>query len=333
MRTFRILAVSLVLAFGATFISCDDGGDSNDPGDAKTEQTTIPEGDVVDQGGETRTVPKIDAIDNPDDEIKVPECTNQCTPAFAQECVGDASFRVCSPDEQNCLAWQEAQLCPPEQKCNAETGVCQAAEVCLDECEKTGLKGCGPDGIWITDCQLGDDGCRHWEQLESCTPAQCVDGACGSGGEECTGILTCSSGCQTEACVQNCMSPASQPAQDQYMDLMVCASDECSQFQAEPMKLQACMYAQCGEYWADCVGGWGEQGCIEVLNCAGDCGMDGACQGACFVEGTQQGLIDLFDLQACLQEKCVPDCGNDQNCLQNCLMDECTDEAMACEGL
>ena len=84
-------------------------------------------------------------------------------------------------------------------------------------------------------------------RLRDCSGDECFDDGAGAVSEECTEILVCGASCQTEAYVENCMSPTSQGGQDHYMGLMRCVANSCGLFGSDLMKLQACMYEKCGD--------------------------------------------------------------------------------------
>jgi len=330
MRLLRLLAVLGVVLFGLAIISCDSGDKDNDENgeDAKVTEDILDQDDAPVTRPDTRVEKDVEV---PDKDVPIEQCIPECTAAGAQECVDAASFHVCMPNEKACLVWGVAQACAQDEECNQENGLCEAVQACQDECGKSGEKSCSEDLAWVLLCELAADGCLKWTQFESCqAPQTCADGACGAGDNDCADILVCSASCQTEQCINNCMSQSSEAGQGLYMTFMECAGNQCSQITA-PSAQQQCIFDMCGEHWATCVGDWGEMGCMGILQCAQPCGMDAECQFDCLLQGSQAGHNALWALQTCLEAKCGDCAPNDSACLQKCVEEKCPTEMMTCQ--
>mgnify|MGYP006865018525 CR=1 FL=1 len=324
-----IVIAGMMLSLG--FLGCmgDGDGDGGDDGGGGGTEEVTPDEDVV--GGD-EDVPVTPGDDVADDDT-AGGCTNECTALNAQECVGAASFHVCSPVE-TCLAWGAETACPPGETCNAATGQCEGAQQCNDTCDAIGGKTCKGEAT-VAECQADQDGCKSYVTIEECADDKvCENGACtggGGGGGDCAEIILCQADCgQNQTCAEGCVTSGTQDGQAVYMTMAQCIQGACSAFRNNPGAFNQCMVDDCGDSWAACVGGWGTKGCQQVMMCAQGCGADGGCQFECIFEGSQAGQSQLWAVQGCLAENCSH-CGNDQNCFQTCAQDSCAAEVGACQ--
>lgn len=319
MKLWKILVVTAAAAMAMALVACDNGdGDGNDPMD-------VVAGDDVPENNLTG-----DVADDPDG---AGGCTNECEPIGAQQCVDGSNYQVCAP-EGSCLVWGPSMPCLEGTACNAATGQCGDG-TCNDECANVGVKTCTKDGAAVMECQQGGAGCKVLVELQTCGDGEtCENGACvggGTGENDCIDIVKCSATCQNEACVQQCASTASQAGVDAYLAMNQCGATNCAQFQQTPAAMQECLISTCGNEWSGCVGGWGTNTCMGMLQCAQGCGMDANCQLDCLISGSEAAQISLWGVQACMEANCSQ-CGQDQNCYQQCAQQSCMTEYMACQS-
>lgn len=62
-----------------------------------------------------------------------PPCNNQCSRLGQERCFGSSQFQICQADAQGCLDWSNAQNCPANQTCNANTQQCEDQRECTNE--------------------------------------------------------------------------------------------------------------------------------------------------------------------------------------------------------
>lgn len=105
------------------------------------------------------------------------DCSDQCTPKGAKECVPDTNaYYVCGDyDEDICYEWGPAVYCGEGEVC--EGGAC--VEECTSECTN-GAKRCEAEATGYSVCaDYNDDGCYEWGDTTFCGSGEtCVDGAC-----------------------------------------------------------------------------------------------------------------------------------------------------------
>jgi len=324
-----VLIAGIVFSLGALGCMGDGDGDGGDAGEGSGTEEVTADKDIV--GGED--VPETPGDDVADDDDTAMGCTNECTAAGAQECVGAASFHVCSPLE-TCLVWGDETACPPGETCNAATGQCEGEEGCNDTCDNIGDTTCKGTAT-VAECQADQDGCKSYVTIEECAEGKvCENGACsggGGGGGDCQAIILCQAECgQNQTCAQTCVTDGTADGQAAYMTMAECVQAACAALQANPGAYNQCMVDDCGDSWAGCVGGWGDKSCQQVMLCAQGCGADGVCQFACIFEGSQAAQSQLWASQACLVEKCSQ-CGNDNACFQTCAQENCAAEFAGCQ--
>jgi hypothetical protein len=319
MKIWRISILAVATLFFVSTVGCFD--EVKD----KLDETF---GDLTSQPDQTRT-PDDDAVGQPDD---VGECQTECETLGQSECVDGTSYRTCTL-EGVCQVWSTSLLCPEEQDCNAETGQCEMPSMCQNECANVGIKTCSNDGN-VVECKVDDDGCNVLAEVEICEEGKnCVNGECiGGGGEnDCLELVKCSGSCTNDACVQQCAQSASQAGVEAYNSMSTCAQGSCADVMNKPAAQSLCIVQSCPEQWTGCVGPWGSTGCMAMLQCAQGCGANAACQTDCLVQGTQVAQVNLWIMQACLEENCTQ-CGQDQNCFQTCAQEHCMQEVMACQS-
>jgi hypothetical protein len=321
MKFWRMFVLATLLAFGLALANCDggDNGDENGKEDVVAGED-VPENNLTGD------------VEEPGEDAE--GCTNECGPIGAQECVDGTNYQVCTA-VGTCLAWGTPMPCLEGQTCNAATGQCEGGETCQNECANVGVKTCTKEGDKVLECQAGGNGCNVLVELETCTGGQtCQNGACAGGGtgdNDCIEIIKCSATCQTQQCVQGCAENATQAGIDAYNAMGMCVQNSCGQYANSGAGSQKCLVESCSAEWAGCVGPYGTNGCMAVLQCASGCGANGDCQLECILAGSEDAQLKLWDMQYCLETNCSQ-CGQDQNCYQQCAQQSCMNEVMACQG-
>jgi hypothetical protein len=317
MKLWQILTLVAFVALALTVAACDGGSDGTENGNA----------DVVAEDDAAQSLTG-DATDDPDGS----GCTNECEPIGTQQCVDGSNYQVCAP-EGTCLAWGPAMPCQQGENCNAATGLCGSGE-CADECANVGVKTCTKEGDKVMECLVGQDGCKVLSVSATCAADEtCDNGECKAGQagtNDCIDIVKCSSTCQNQACVEQCASTATQAGIDAFIAMNQCGSANCSQYAQAPAALQKCLISTCGATWTACVGPWGTNTCMGMLQCAQGCGVNADCQLDCLLTGSEAAQIALWDVQACMEANCSQ-CGQDQTCLQTCAQQNCMNEYMTCQ--
>jgi hypothetical protein len=127
-----------------------------------------------------------------DDSGDAPECTCQdvCSTLGDTRCQGTV-VQTCSTAASGCLDWADTQDCADDGlSCSLVSGEAQCTEGCTDECEYQDQGQCSGDIIQT--CNMGADGCLHWEDVTDCSlTLQACDDT--SGTPEC--ITTCTGNC------------------------------------------------------------------------------------------------------------------------------------------
>ncbi len=317
MKSWQILLVAVALTFGVTILACDG---SSTGGDDVVAEDDVPDNNLTGDVEET------------DDSTA--GCNDKCDPIGSQQCADGTTYQVCINDGE-CLAWGPAMPCIEGQACNNATGYC-GGDDCLDECATAGVKTCTKEGDKVMECQQAQTGCNVLNVTQTCADNQtclngeCKDGEVRGGDNDCLEIVKCSATCQDQQCVQGCAANATQEGIEAYNAMGQCAQTTCAQHTTAAAQ-QQCIVANCSEAWTGCVGPWGTNTCMGMLQCAQGCGMDASCQFDCLVQGTQAAQNALWATQACMEANCLQQCGQDQTCLQNCAQQSCAAEYMACQ--
>ena len=173
------------------------------------------------------------------------------------------------------------------------------------------LEGCVPSGECVPDCTgkvCGSNGCEG--TCGGCDPGfSCKAGTCkADAGASCEGADECASGlCIAFQSGVYCSTP--------------CSTDEgcpetwhCSPW-IDPATPNIC--APKGTMVA-------HETCGEVAECMSNCPPNNpACTTNCFFFGAAIAQQDYADLLICTQTKCFPECGDDNGCVGECLLDAC----------
>ena len=318
-----ILIAGTVFSLGA--LGCMGDGDDGGGDGGGTEEATPDE----DTGGDVPVTPTDDVV-----EDKGPEaCTNECTAAGAQECVGASSFHVCGPQD-TCHVWGAETFCPPGETCNPATGQCEGEVQCEDECANIGDTTCKGLAA-VAECQADQDGCKSYVTIKECEEGQtCENAVCGGGAGDgdCGGMISCMALCgEDQACLQACYDDASADAQAAYDAMEACVQPACGDLMNDPTKAQLCALKNCEDELAGCTG-LGDLGCQGIIGCMQQCGQtDQACMMDCLNDGSAAGQIALLEIEVCLVDNCS-DCNQtDTVCLQGCLQEHCMTEYNACQ--
>lgn len=151
--------------------------------------------------------------------------------------------------------------------------------------------GCVPD---CSSAECGNDGCGGscgtCPAGESCNAGTCQSS--GGGGTDCRGILTCvnENACADQACLEACLGRGTATAQQQFIAVLTCLSDNCSEASSDA-DFQQCQQDFCSRELNACSGGGGGGGpsgsdtCMGVVNCVLQC-PDQSCADACVAAGT-----------------------------------------------
>ncbi len=317
MKIWLNFLVALTLAFGVTTLACDgsssDGDDDVVAADEDVAESNLT-GDVEEETPDTAG-----------------GCTDECDPLGTQQCVDNATYQVCI-NQGECLAWGPGMPCIEGQDCNTNTGYC-GTDDCFDECANTGVKTCSNEGDKVIECQQAQTGCNVLAVTQTCADNQsCVAGECKDGepvgDNDCINIVKCVAGCQTQQCAQACATNASQAGIEAYNAMGQCAQTTCAQFTTAAAQ-QQCVIANCGDAWTGCVGPWGTDSCLTILQCAAAC-ANADCQFTCLTAGSEDAQLKLWATQVCMEANCL-DCGQDANCQQTCAQNNCANEYMACQ--
>ena len=208
-----------------------------------------------------------------------------------------------------CVTFEDEQLC--SKACSGDAS-CPLGFLC-EPVTVSGmtLEGCVPSGDCIPDCTgkvCGSNGC---------------EGMCGS----CDAGFTCKAGaCKADA------GASCESAND-------CASGLCIAFQSGIHCSTPCSTDEgCPEKWH--CNPWidpatpnicapqsnmvAHQTCGEVAECTSSCPPNNsACITSCFFFGATGAQQDYADLLICTQSQCFPECGDDNGCVGECLLDAC----------
>lgn len=317
MKIWRISMVVALLAFGISVMACD-GGSSDGTNDVAVAD------DVTENPGTDDVEGSVDSLSG---------CTDKCGPIGTQQCIDSANYQVCI-NVGECLEWGPGMPCIEGQDCNTNTGYC-GSDDCFDECASKGFKTCSNEGDKVMECQEAATGCNILAVLQTCADNEaCENGECKKGvvvsDNDCLDIVKCVAGCQNQQCAQGCAANASQAGVEAYNAMGQCAQTTCAQFTLAAAQ-QQCIIANCSNEWTGCVGPWGTNTCMGMLQCAQGCGANASCQFDCLVLGSQAAQNALWATQACMEANCLQQCGQDQTCLQNCAQQSCMNEYLACQ--
>ena len=150
----------------------------------------------------------------------------------------------------------------------------------------------------------------------------------GSGGGTCVDITNCvnQNQCSTQACVQQCVAVGSPQAQGQFEALAQCMVQKCGQYgQNQPNQLAYCVYSQCKVENQPCVV-TGNLGCMAMLQCGQGCGQDETCIMNCVFQGTYDAQTTFLSIAACMEQNCPT------SPTQQCILQYCMQQALACQG-
>ena len=290
-------------------------------------------------------------------------CLADACPAEYESCVADEAclevldcISSCPPGAQDCL-FECSQLggfsmtainlglCGQESGCfNAEPppgafcgdGLCQPAqgeneESCPEDCESTGGTGNG----WVTDpCAL--DACGSFVDNCSNTPG-CVE------------AFECINACQSQGCVNECISAAGEAAFLALDELYLCYGENC---EGGGPPGEDCVYDECGAELNSC---FDDPDCEFLLICIQDCQSD-QCVQQCAQQAGNDAIGLYNELADCYVANCQDTgsfCGdgscdpgeNPDNCpedcqqqpppgggVEACLEDNCPGELQECYG-
>ena len=293
--------------------------------------------------------------------VGVVACLAEACPSEYESCTADDTcvevldcIATCPPGDQNCLfgcsqlggfsmTAINLGLCGQESGCfdadpgpaaECGDGVCQpdAGETsnnCPADCGDPGAPGDG----WITDpCAV--DYCSP--SIEACED---IPG--------CVETFECINSCQSQGCVNECLSSASEEAITTLEELYGCYDDNCAGGGGTPG--QDCVSEECGSELNTCLD---DPNCNFLLTCVQEC-QDDACVQQCAGQAGNEAIVIYNELADCFFANCAnePFCGDGEcgpgespnscpeDCgapggpggdLEDCLEDNCEDELEAC---
>ena len=102
-------------------------------------------------------------------------CDDECTVEGETYCRGSLIV-VCLADDNGCLYLERERDCEDtNQQCDGMGGPAECVGCIEHGCEQTGVRRCNADGETIELCARQADGCREWEEAESCAgDEECV---------------------------------------------------------------------------------------------------------------------------------------------------------------
>lgn len=263
------------------------------------------------------------------------ECADECSEG-SRTCAG-AGYQVCGDhDDDPCLEWSRAILCPAGQGCS--NGTCSLS--CSDECAP-GARRCSADGQGLTECgQFDADACRDWGPLIVCEPGEtCSFGACTQGcDDECA---PGSARCAADG-VEVCGAFDGDPCAEWSQPSPCPPGETCSGGRCSTVCEHECMggarrcaggsgFQVCGDHDADPCAEWGpEHACPAQTVCSqGSC--DDECADECALDawrcvlGGLQGCGD-YDLDDCTEWSEPQPCAAGETCSQGRCSAQCSDE-------
>ncbi|MFO0551294.1 MAG: hypothetical protein U0271_23090 [Polyangiaceae bacterium] len=147
-------------------------------------------------------------------------------------------------------------------------------------------------------CSPMSDACTQ------CASTQCAEDWCScSANTECTSLIECWYGCQTQDCYQSCMT-AHPTGTSAALLVFGCAdcTNSCGGQPTDPCS--ECLYTTCDDELNACVA---EPDCLNLWTCLGDCAPGGlSCQAACY-DAYPSGVGLLETLFNCAGTSC-PTC-------------------------
>jgi hypothetical protein len=182
-------------------------------------------------------------------------------------------------------------------------------------------KQCGPDG-----CGAQCGVCEDWETCDAdlCVPT-------GEPGD-CADILLCAVACEVYGdCIDACLDESTFEGKKAYDSMTDCSDATCAAFENGSAPKQLCLVQACPDPWSVCIGGWGVQDCLGILNCLPGCKGQRPCQWECIFAATDEAQELFWITQTCVEFHCA-ECGDDSACLDACISTNCLTELLTCEG-
>ncbi|MSP90632.1 MAG: hypothetical protein EXR79_02320 [Myxococcales bacterium] len=232
-------------------------------------------------------------------------CANPCPALNLVECMpGIPATRTCNLTPAGCLAWALPIACKPGESC--QLGQCKAPPVpCEPVCGDAqvcaqGLcvaKACNPACAGGETCQLGQcktptTGTLGCGQITACVSGQCAPPA-------------------DATCKLACVQKGTANAQAQFTTLQECVQATCKAFAAKPNEAMFCIYSQCGQAQAACLGA-GPGDCAGLNTCLNDCANSPVCVNDCHAQASIAGGKDFYALMTCVDDKCAGLAGDAQ---------------------
>ena len=225
-------------------------------------------------------------------------CANPCPALNLVECMpGIPATRTCNLTPAGCLAWALPIACKPGESC--QLGLCKAppvpcepacgdAQVCVQgQCV---AKACNPPCAGGESCELGackkpTVGTLGCGQVTACVAGQCAPPA-------------------DATCKLACTQKGTAAAQSQFSALQECVQATCKAFAAKPNEAMFCIYSQCGQAQAACLGA-GAGDCAALNTCLNDCANSPVCSNDCHAQASIAGGKDFYALMTCVDDKCA----------------------------
>ncbi len=275
-----------------------------------------------------------------------PSCSDECSNPGQTKCSGNGWKECDDYDDDSCLEWGDLNNCSGDKVCqNGEcisTG-CSSSEYtcndgscipddyvcdggadcdngedeegcCSDECTNSGQTKCSGNG-WKECGDYDSDSCLEWSDVNSCSGnEECMDGGCKSTGPKytCVEIDVCNGECGSDYdCMGACFNKGSETAKEEYINVVDCYDQFCSEFPSPSLSAWICLLENCKGQYESCFGQIkvGSDNCVDVWACTSGCGSDNDCAINCLEKGTFAAQLDYLKMVAC--EQTSEDCSQE----------------------
>ena len=189
-------------------------------------------------------------------------------------------------------------------------------------------------GLCIPFClgkTCGDDGCGG-SCGECALGSACVGDQCSEAPKEgptCAEAWPCVQKCGDDlTCAEACGAESSPDVRARLEAAIRCEPESCAVCGEDRRCASHCRVEQCGDAVFGCF--HGDQGCKDVIECAGACATDSACVEACVRAGTEAAQRSWYDLVFCVAEECGPSAAAECRTLVTGVGGQCRDLVEVC---